>query len=359
MAAPGDVEWGLLRAIEADFDADLPRLVYADWLEERGGDGDGMRARFIRWQCERARKGLSAEPGEFAEYGPAVYPRMRGNLPREPLVRGFPHPERWAGRRFSNYVAAFRAAAPLPPALQLVGDSITIAPALAMPDLAAVRSLTLGTVERTMAEVFAACSHLTGLAHFGWAGRVEGADAAAVLAESANFRRLSGLSLRYANELSRDQLAEFVRAPAGLSDLCFVRQHHHHSDRRIVPDEWFGALAAPMPTLHTLALDKCLDDPIAALDPATGLAGLKELAVRNMQFGDAEVARLLRTPHFQNVRRLEVSCYNEKTWPATWRLTDAGARLILADPRPWEAVNLAGSAVSARLLAEIAERCGT
>lgn len=45
-----DDELALLRTIREHPDADLPRLVYADWLEERG---DADRAEFIRLQIER------------------------------------------------------------------------------------------------------------------------------------------------------------------------------------------------------------------------------------------------------------------------------------------------------------------
>lgn len=41
-------EHALLAAVHVDPDDDVPRLVYADWLEERGGDGDAARAEFIR-----------------------------------------------------------------------------------------------------------------------------------------------------------------------------------------------------------------------------------------------------------------------------------------------------------------------
>jgi uncharacterized protein (TIGR02996 family) len=44
-------EADLLRAIRDDPDDDAPRLIYADWLEERGDP----RAEFIRIQCELAR----------------------------------------------------------------------------------------------------------------------------------------------------------------------------------------------------------------------------------------------------------------------------------------------------------------
>src|SRR5438132_1016345 len=41
-----------LDAIRAQPDDDTPRLVYADWLDDRG---DAARAEFLRVQCELAR----------------------------------------------------------------------------------------------------------------------------------------------------------------------------------------------------------------------------------------------------------------------------------------------------------------
>jgi len=50
---PNPDELALLAGIAAHPNADLPRLVFADWLEERGF---GLRAEFIRLQCEIASK---------------------------------------------------------------------------------------------------------------------------------------------------------------------------------------------------------------------------------------------------------------------------------------------------------------
>lgn len=44
-----------LAAILADPEDDLPRLVYADWIEERGRAADVARAEFIRAGCELAK----------------------------------------------------------------------------------------------------------------------------------------------------------------------------------------------------------------------------------------------------------------------------------------------------------------
>lgn len=53
----------LLAAVLADPDADLPRLVYADWLEERA---EAERAEFIRVQIELARD-RGADPRRAVE----------------------------------------------------------------------------------------------------------------------------------------------------------------------------------------------------------------------------------------------------------------------------------------------------
>ena len=46
----------LLRAIEVNPDDDMPRLVYADWIDENAAtDADRARAELIRVQCELAR----------------------------------------------------------------------------------------------------------------------------------------------------------------------------------------------------------------------------------------------------------------------------------------------------------------
>src|SRR4051812_45648719 len=44
-----------LQAIVEAPDDDAPRLIYADWLEDQGGDAGAGRAEFIRLQCARAR----------------------------------------------------------------------------------------------------------------------------------------------------------------------------------------------------------------------------------------------------------------------------------------------------------------
>jgi uncharacterized protein (TIGR02996 family) len=61
-----------LNAIKAEPDNDLPRLAYADWLDERGHEGDADRAMFVRVQCRLAALRAGArchQPGAGADDG--------------------------------------------------------------------------------------------------------------------------------------------------------------------------------------------------------------------------------------------------------------------------------------------------
>lgn len=87
-----------LRAIAADPDDDVPRLIYADWLEERGDP----RSEFIRLQCELAQlpahqrpPNLTARESELqSRYSRGWDTALRGEdvhlVPRE-YQRGFLH----------------------------------------------------------------------------------------------------------------------------------------------------------------------------------------------------------------------------------------------------------------------------
>jgi uncharacterized protein (TIGR02996 family) len=58
-------EDGFLDHIRASPDDDVPRLVYADWLDEHGDEADRARAELIRVECELAR--LDKDEPRFAE----------------------------------------------------------------------------------------------------------------------------------------------------------------------------------------------------------------------------------------------------------------------------------------------------
>lgn len=68
-------EDALLNGIAADPAADLPRLVYADWLEEHGQE---LRAEFIRIQCEIAK--LEVGPRDVIDRNVHLWRRQQEQL---------------------------------------------------------------------------------------------------------------------------------------------------------------------------------------------------------------------------------------------------------------------------------------
>jgi len=80
-------EDALLNGIAADPAADLPRLVYADWLEEHGQD---LRAEFIRIQCEIAK--LEVGPRDVIDRNVHLWRRQQELLDghMEALLEGVP-----------------------------------------------------------------------------------------------------------------------------------------------------------------------------------------------------------------------------------------------------------------------------
>jgi uncharacterized protein (TIGR02996 family) len=86
---------GILQAIRAEPDSDVPRLVYADWLEEHGDEDDRERAEFIRLQIDLDRQKQDSPPR-----------RAKAFRARELLDR---HRERWLEplRRFHVHDAHF------------------------------------------------------------------------------------------------------------------------------------------------------------------------------------------------------------------------------------------------------------
>lgn len=100
----------LLAAIFAHPEEDTPRLMYADWLEEQGGDSNTARAEYVRleialareftsrrWSAQRA---ASEKPPHalFAKYASEWYPELfgrknilRGTKGHPQMRRGFPY----------------------------------------------------------------------------------------------------------------------------------------------------------------------------------------------------------------------------------------------------------------------------
>jgi uncharacterized protein (TIGR02996 family) len=156
-------EDALLNGIAADPAADLPRLVYADWLEEHGHD---LRAEFIRVQCEIAK----LEVGPRAEIDRNVHlwrrqqelldghlDKLLKGVPYRPLMDLTPSPRFYRGfldefqvtsEELSNHGESLVGMRPRPSEVGMSSDALMFF-ALDIPTDAACSLVTTLTVEGT------------------------------------------------------------------------------------------------------------------------------------------------------------------------------------------------------------------
>jgi uncharacterized protein (TIGR02996 family) len=194
-------------------DDDLPRLVYADYLDERG---DGPRAEFIRLQCAAAR-GDTALPSRVAELedehreewlaalGPGVY--------HAEFRRGFPEHLVMVAGEFVRDGNAIHAATPLR-GLTLVHAGRVLARLLAEPHLAGLTALhfTGGMLGDAGIERLAECPHLAGVRTLRLGQNEVGDTGAAALANSPFLAQLRLLVLNQ-NAIGDSGAWELARSP--------------------------------------------------------------------------------------------------------------------------------------------------
>jgi uncharacterized protein (TIGR02996 family) len=202
-----------LAAIVSRPDDDLPRLIYADYLDEQGEES---RAEYIRWQCALAR-GESApvervaalEAGHRDEWlaplGPSVY--------HAEFRRGFPEHIVTSAREFLSAGSAIRAQTPLR-GVALLGAGRVLAQLLAGPHLAGLSAihLTGGMLGNAGIERLAECPHLAGLRTLRLGQNEIGDSGAAALANSSALEELRVLVLNN-NEIGDAGAWELARSP--------------------------------------------------------------------------------------------------------------------------------------------------
>jgi uncharacterized protein (TIGR02996 family) len=113
---------GFLQDILTHPDDEAPRLIYADWLEEQGGEAGRDRAAFIRLQCERARLpegDPKANRLKFRErkllkaHAAAWVPPLPPDFETAQFRRGFVEHVALPLKSFLDHAAALFAAVPL------------------------------------------------------------------------------------------------------------------------------------------------------------------------------------------------------------------------------------------------------
>ena len=294
---------GFLDYIVANIDDDLPRVVYADWLQENGRDA---RAEFIRVQVERGRR---------PSWDPAQVPlRLREQellkrhgeewLAEMPAVEG----ARWEGFRrgivaevsFASFeamrtsAAACRAVAPVEavtvrwprrregkktvkPIAELRELTITGAPehdvcewVAASPQLATLRRLTVRSLLRYSFELLVASPHLANLRSLRLPSNDIGSYGLNTLAGAASLSLLEELDLTAGGRHERYHGDELIRA-AGMQALM----------------NWSGLATVRSLTLSGNNLSR---DGLRALLRSPHVASLKELSLRDTRLNGQSMA---------------------------------------------------------------------
>jgi uncharacterized protein (TIGR02996 family) len=292
-------EAALLRAIQEAPDDDAPRLIYADWLEERG---DAERAEFIRVQCALARMdeyddrrpALEARERElWTAHGKAWSAPLRPFSRKFDFRRGFPDEVLVPAKAFLDHAEKVFSAAP-------------------------VFSVRLRSAKEHV-EALAGCRWLERLSSFSLYYNQIGAKRAAVFFASPHLHRLIALDLRN-NDIR----------PAGLRALLGARLSQLSAlDLR---DNLLGDAGAEMlaaaPLLGqvrklNLALNDVGDAGVRALAGSPHAAALAELHVG---LGDGAAEALADSPFLRRLGHLDGTCTRGEG------LTPAGLRRLAESP---------------------------
>ena len=249
-------EDALFRAVLADPDDDAPRLVYADWLEERGDP----RAEFIRVQCERA--SLPAADPRAAELRArerallAAY-RRRWNGPLHRALAAGPLRNQVGARRRMIRGWAYRRGFVEAVAMQLGaflrhGDSIfALGPVqyLRLFERFVPAQATPPPTVRPWIRELASCPHLARLRTLDLHGLALDDGAAAELAASPYLQRLTTL------DVSQNRLT-------GRGLRALRRSRQLRGLRALIPNRnLFGRLRSPQPWPGPGTLFRWLEPP--------------------------------------------------------------------------------------------------
>jgi uncharacterized protein (TIGR02996 family) len=335
-------EAALLAAIRADPEDDSPRLVYADWLEEHGGESSAARAEYIRLSVELARaKDVRTVPPErkakheraralfvkhYRDWFPELLGRkniLRGARGRPQMARGFPYKLQCRYPKVLEVGDRLVQLAPLtelqlleltsaglkrfvgaPWTLGLRTVGLSGGYGSSQPDWAALAdgthfaqlrdlALSFGWLDRAGAARIAAASLFPKLEQFHF-GSYSSDDTPAALFGGTTFTGLRSLALSGGTKLSDSPMP-------GLKEVC--------ESRALCSLRAFRMGWRPTPGLTGM------------LTSSTFWTGLEELDLLRNHLGDDDLAAMLRTPG--KLRRLELDDN---------KLTARGAQLLAEHP---------------------------
>ena len=299
-----------IKAIRADIDDDAPRLVCADWLEERG---QPERAELIRVQCTLARiegddprrPDLARREEQLLEAHKAEWvkevPAWAGKAAE--FRRGFVAEVGAGVKTFLSNAAGLFARAPVT-RLFTRTDRAPLEALTDSPYLATLRDLSVGDADPAGVARLLASPHAAGLrglhlvALAGFAARF--AELAPVL-QSPKLVELTRLSIRHVG-FDRADVRRFVRLPAlrGLEALRLESWDATDTSLRELA-------AADLPKLRSLDLacnQAMTDETVRALAESEHLRNLTFLDLRNSRVGDAGLRALAESTNLPNLTDL-------------------------------------------------------
>jgi uncharacterized protein (TIGR02996 family) len=301
LASPGEV---LLAEILAHPDDDAPRLVYADWLDDHGGDAEQARAEFIRAQCEaagnpgpaRRRELEQRETALLKEHGAAWRTEVPAWARKDAeFRRGFIAGVSATLRAFLDGLGALHRHAPVQRATLGNVDDPLLAALSQRVGLALLRAIRLeyGNYSAAGVRALTHSPHAVGLAELDATLEQGGPGVAAALVASPHLGRLERLTLR-----------------GGPLDAEGARQ----------------LARGGLPALRRLGLfgTKIGNAGARALAEAPHLAALTHLDLWANEVGEEGAIALAESPHLRNLRVLHLGL--------NWHITDAGIAALAAAP---------------------------
>jgi uncharacterized protein (TIGR02996 family) len=303
----------LLLGIRTAPDDDLPRLAYADWLEE---NGDPDRAEYIRLQCRLAK--LDSDEYDHQPLQVRAWKLEEANRQRWqaelPVLRGI----QWDSYRrrglvesvsASSYKAFVTHAGAIRQAIHLRGLSLDLASGFrtfrAPECLAGLEELWLwgrGGLHPDCVRALARCAPLAGLKALYLSGQGVQTEGVVELAGSPHLAWLERLSLNANPATGPMGAASLARSPhlTRLTDLDLFNNQLGNSGL---------AYLAQMDGLRRLMLNSnsITDDAIVLLAHSPHMANLRQLSLDDNRIGAAGVAALAGSSVLQALHRLSLS----------------------------------------------------
>ena len=345
-------EAAFLDRICASPDDDVPRLIFADWLDER----NDPRGEFIRVQVAIAHL-PAGDPRQdtltdreatlLARYHDTWVAPLRGLAAGPEFRRGFVESVNVDGRTFLKRAAELYRLAPVRH-LRFLDVGSTLEWVMASPQLARLTGLTIAAqhIDDRLTGCLVDSPHLDGLRSLNIARNRIGDRGAELLARSPRFPRLTTLDLSdnsirdrgagglaasvhlgnletlelRRNELTRDGLGLLCSSPT-LAELRHLglAQNHVRAPRDWMPP---GAGVVELAALD-LTDNGLTEDAVSMLTALPGLSELNHLALERNEVGNVGAGTLAAWPGAAHLKTVRL---------ANNRIGDPGARALARSP---------------------------